>query len=132
MNVRQYITEIKAKLVASSAVTSFSIVEEQALEDRGYFRARIFLANGDFLEVAEYFILTDFQPKTERYRYQWMNGQQTQLIKRWDNVPHFPNLDNFPHHVHITREDNVEPSQSQNILQVLSFVEQEIIRNSED
>jgi hypothetical protein len=123
--------EIKAKLVASPAVTSFSIVAEQALEDRGYFRARLSLNNGDFLEIAEYFIMADFQLKTERYRYQWMNSNQTQLIKRWDNVPHFPNLDNFPHHVHIIKEDNVEPFQSQNILQVLAFIEQEIIRQSD-
>ncbi len=84
---------------------------------------------GDFLEVAEYFIFRDLQLTTERYRYQWMNRDQTQLIKRWNNVPHFPDLDNFPHHVHISREDSVEPSQPRNILQIIELIEQEVTHN---
>jgi len=126
MNVREYITEIKAKLITSQVIKSFSIVQEQAQEDRGYFRVRLFLVNGDFVELAEYFIITNFQRKTERYRYQWMKGDYTQLIRRWDNVPHFPRLDHFPDHVHIEQEDYVEPSQSRNILQILELIESEI------
>jgi hypothetical protein len=131
MDVRQYIMKIKAKLVTSSVIASFTIVEEQKLEDRGYFRVRLFFSNGDFLEVAEYFILTGSQLKTQRYRYQWMNHDQSQLIKRWDNVPHFPHLDNFPHHVHLLREDNVEPSRSRNILQVLELIESRITQQGD-
>lgn len=39
-----------------------------------------------------------------------MDATKTQLIKRWDNVQHFPNLPNFPHHVHINEESNVSVS----------------------
>ncbi|MEA3359588.1 MAG: DUF6516 family protein [Thermodesulfobacteriota bacterium] len=31
------------------------------------------------------------------------------LIKRWDNAPHFPDLKGFPHHVHIGKNDTVAP-----------------------
>jgi len=128
MDPTRYVMEVKAKLVSSLAIVSFTIVQEQILEDRGFFRARLFLANGDFLEIAEYFIFTDSQLATERYRYQWMNGDQTQLIKRWDNVHHFPALNNFPHHVHINTDDYVEPSQCRNILEVLELIENEILK----
>lgn len=126
MDVQQYLTEIKSKLIASPVVTSFSIVEEKALEDRGFFRARLRLINKDFLEIAEYFIISNDKPTTERYRYQWMDSSQIRLRKRWDNVPHFPKLANFPHHIHIDTEENVEPSECLNILQLLELLEIEL------
>ena len=45
-----YLAEIKARLVASTVVAEVPIVEEYALPDRGYFRARLSLSNHDFLE----------------------------------------------------------------------------------
>ena len=57
MAPQQYVADIKAKLVASAAVATITIVEERLLPDRGYFRARLTLRNSDFLEVAEYFVV---------------------------------------------------------------------------
>jgi len=80
----------------------------------------------DFLEVAEYFVLEvdHFFPK--RYRYQWMNSTKEQLRKRWDNVGHFPNLPNFPHHIHIGEEGNVIPGIAINIIELIKLIESEI------
>jgi len=100
MEPREYLAEIIARLVASAIVTEVTIVEEYALPDRGYFRARLSLSKRDFLEVAEYFVVESGHCVTRGYRYQWMDEQQGVLKKRWDNVEHFPDLPNFPHHVH--------------------------------
>lgn len=70
MEPQGYLAEIKAKVVASSAVASIVIVEEYTLPDRGYFRARLTLRNNDFLEVAEYFVVEEGHCVTKRYRYQ--------------------------------------------------------------
>ncbi|MDM8525809.1 DUF6516 family protein [Desulfococcaceae bacterium HSG8] len=43
-----------------------------------------------------------------------------------DNTGHFPLLPNYPHHVHIGSEDNVEPSDSLNIIELIDIIEQEI------
>ena len=122
----QYITEIKAKLLASPAVSSVAIVKERTLLESGYFRARLTLRNGDFLEVVEFFTVLDNRCITESYRYQWMDETQQILRKRWDNVEHFPNLPNFPHHVHIGEESNVEPSCSMNILELIDLIENDL------
>lgn len=122
MIILNYIEEIKYELITLEWVISMTIIEEKILENRGYFRARLTLTNNDFLEIAEYFILRDKDLITERYRYQWMDETKTKLRRRWDNVPHFPDLDNFPHHVHIDIEKNVYPSQSLSILQVLNLI----------
>lgn len=126
MDPQEYLTEIKAKLVVSSAVASIAVVEERALPDRGYFRARLMLSNGDFLEVAEYFVVEEERCVTKRYRYQWMDESQQVLRKRWDNVEHFPDLPSFPHYIHMGEESRVEPGRSLSIVELVDVIEQEL------
>lgn len=131
MSPQEYLTEIKAKLIASTAVALITVVEERALSDRGYFRARLVLSNGDFLEAAEYFIVEEGHCGTRRYRHQWMDESRQVLRKRWDNVEHFPNLTNFPHHVHVGEESQVEPGKALSIIELVDTIEQELSRSSE-
>ena len=126
MEPQQYVSDIKTKLVASAAVVTISIVEERLLPDRGYIRARLRLRNNDFLEIAEYFVVDAGRCVPRRYRYQWMDPSQQELRKRWDNVEHFPDLANFPHHVHVGEESRVEPGRSLSILDLIEVIEQEL------
>jgi len=112
-------------VVTSDLVASFEVAEEWAQPDRGYIRVRMWLANGDFLEVAEYFVVSNEVCVTERYRYQWMDGARKQMHRRWDNVEHYPGLPNFPHHVHFA-DGRVEPGESLSILDLLDRVAGEI------
>jgi hypothetical protein len=121
-----YVLQLKAKLVISPIVASFNLVEEKVWPDRGYIRVRMSLSNGDFLEAAEYFLLEDDKCVTRRYRYQWMDGERRELRKRWDNVEHYPDLPNFPHHVHVGKEANVEPGGRFSIIQLLDVLAGEI------
>ncbi|MBD2604005.1 hypothetical protein H6G81_05545 [Scytonema hofmannii FACHB-248] len=123
MNLYQFITAVKEKLNTSPIILSLEIVDERILLNRGYFRARLILINEDFLEIAESFTIKDNQHITLDYRYQWMDGAKQILKKRWDSVKHFPNLPNFPHHIHIDSESNVEPGQSRSIIEFIDFME---------
>ncbi len=123
MNPETYTAAIKAKLQSSAIVTSFEIVKETTTNDSGYLRVRCQLINQDFLETAEFFRIQNNQCQPESYRYQWMDATHQILRQRWDNVKHFPNLPNFPHHVHIGSEDNVKPSQACNTLEILEYLE---------
>ncbi|MFM6015714.1 MAG: DUF6516 family protein [Cuspidothrix sp.] len=126
MEIQDYINTVKIKLATSRIIIKIGIVEEKILLNRGYFRARLTLANNDFLEIAESFTIIEGHFVTLGYRYQWMDEQKETLKKRWDNVQHFPNSPNFPHHVHIIEETNVEPSQSLNILELIELIEKEL------
>lgn len=126
MEASQYLENIKSRLISSNTIAAFTIIEELDLGDRGYFRARVTLSNDDFLEIAEYFKITENVVATTRYRYQWMDSDRIILRKRWDNVPHFPNLPNFPHHIHVESEENVISGNSLSILELLDILEQEI------
>jgi len=121
-----YVLQLKAKLTISPIVASFNLVEEKVWPDRGYIRIRMSLCNGDFLEVAEYLVLEEDECITHRYRYQWMDGERRELRKRWDNVEHYPDLPSFPHHVHVGKEENVEPGERLSIIQLLDVLSSEI------
>ncbi|MBD2293981.1 hypothetical protein H6G06_10865 [Anabaena sphaerica FACHB-251] len=127
MELQDYINTVKIKLATSRIIIKISIVEEKTLFERGYFRARLTLVNNDFLEIAESFTIINGHFVTLGYRYQWMDEEKQNLRKRWDNVQHFPNLPNFPHHVHIIEESNVEASDSRNILELIELIEQQLI-----
>ncbi|MEH1936197.1 MAG: DUF6516 family protein [Nostoc sp.] len=126
MELQDYISRVKTKLNRSSVVYAVVIVDQRTLVNRGYFRARLTLNNGDFLEIAESFTIIEGRFVTLSYRYQWMDETKEKLRKRWDNVKHFPDLPNFPHHVHIIKESNVEPSESRNILELIDLIEKEL------
>ena len=124
MKANYYITKIKTRLAASVIVATVDIITERSAEDRGYFRARMNLTNGDFLEVSEYFAIQTGQPSTIEYRYQWMDGGKKKLIKRWDNAEHYPKLANFPHHIHMGDTKQVMPGRSLSIIDLLDIIEQ--------
>jgi hypothetical protein len=123
---KDYLTKIKAKIVMSPIIASMTIVTEYALADRGYFRARLTLINGDFLEVSEFFTGEAEAWATKEYRYQWMNASQQRLIKRWDNAEHFADLPNFPHHIHVDSETHVIPGKALSIIELLDGLELEL------
>jgi hypothetical protein len=123
INLEQYLIAIKAKLSSSQIISFIEIIDERILLNCGYFRCRCILINSDFLEIAESFTLRETQLLTLDYRYQWMDSSKKVLRKRWDSVKHFPHLSNFPHHIHIGSETNVEPGQSRNILEFIDFME---------
>ncbi len=59
MKLQDYVSRVKSKLNASFVVCGVVIVDERILLNRGYFRARLTLNNGDFLEIAESFTVIE-------------------------------------------------------------------------
>ena len=126
IEARHYLSELKARLAASATIVAVEAVGERASTDRGYFRARLTLANGDFLEVSEYFVIQAGTATTLEYRYQWMDYARQKLIRRWDNAEHFPNLPHFPHHVHVGDQELVAPGSAMSIMALIDLIEREL------
>ncbi len=122
IEAQKYLSEVKARLAASPAIVTVAVVAERASTDRGYFRARLTLANGDFLEVSEYFVILAGRPSSVGYRYQWMDGARQKLIRRWDNAEHFPDLPQFPYHVHIGDQELVVPGSALSIVALIDLI----------
>lgn len=126
MDAREYLDAIRLALATSDLIREVQIVRERSLESTGFFRARLQLQNGDFLEVSKYFSIDEEGAQTIQYRYQWMDSSRQNLRKRWDNAMHHPELANYPHHVHIGAGDQVEPGQPISIIALIEMLESEI------
>jgi hypothetical protein len=74
-------------------------------------KVRAELTNGWFLDCWEH-----KTQKTRRYSFHVFH--RNKMVVRWDNTPHYPNLEGFPHHKH--EGDNVIESENMTILKVLS------------
>lgn len=125
MNPVDYLSSVKTLLLNSPLITSHQFIREYEGLQKSYIRARLTLANDSLLEFSEY-VEEDGRDdyKITDYSFQWMDKDGNQ-IRRWDNTPHFPKLENFPHHIHVSA-DEVVPGQPMDILGVLAEIEQMI------
>ena len=114
-------------MVSHPVIAKYRITRARSNTSDGYIRVRATLINGDFLEAAEYFVINDGKIVTSDYHHQWMDHNKKILRRRWDSTPHFPSLDNFPHHVHIGDEANVHPGRVMNLLDLLNVLKNELL-----
>ena len=125
MDAPSYLDSIRLCLTTSDFVQDVEIVRETSVENQGFFRARLRLQNGDFLEVSEFFVVEHDQVVTKEYRHQWMDPTRQQLRRRWDNAPHYPGLAGYPDHVHVEAESRVEPGAPLSIVALIQLLETE-------
>lgn len=58
-----------------------------------------------------------------KYSYQWMD-QNKNLICRWDNSPHYKNINTFPYHLH--KNNEVYPSYKISIEELIKEIKGKI------
>jgi len=58
------------------------------------------------VEVTERVLEIQGTLEVTKYRCHWQDSNG-RLIKRWDNAPHHPEVDTFPHHLHDEAENRV-------------------------
>ncbi len=95
-----------------AAIEDIEFFEKEAISK---FKAKLRLFNGSILwarEIWRHDIL-------EAYSYYWLRPDKT-VIMGWDNAPHHPNIETFPHHKHI--KEAVEPSSQCELRAVLFYI----------
>jgi len=94
--------------------------EEELLSgNRINLRIRIRFFTGQLLELNEAIIVTDNSLMHLGYRYHFQDNKN-KIIFRYDNTPHFPELESFPHHKHTG--NSVISSPKPSIFDVLEMV----------
>ena len=73
--------------------------EEILTEDRVNLRIRIRFTNGYLLELNEAVKAEKNTINHLNYRYHFQDDRY-RLVFRYDNTPHFPDIESFPHHKH--------------------------------
>jgi hypothetical protein len=124
--IADYLNAVKERLLTDPSVRSFHITRERTTLTDGYIRARLVLSDESLLEFSEYVqAAPEGQVNVVTYSYHWAD-EQGELIRRWDNTPHFPELAGFPHHVHDGPTDTTIPGQPLNIFAVLDTIAQHL------
>lgn len=121
MKIAEYFEAIKERLFVAPFVTGFKVLKQVDRSRNGYFRAQAEFLDESQLEFSEFVEETaNEEIELVTYSHHW-SDKNNRLIRRWDNTPHFPNLKNFPHHVH-TGGDEVIPGKPTNVFGVLDEI----------
>ena len=96
-------------------------VWDTGLEKIGLYRYKIYFSDGSLLEMTERLVEEKDELIVTKYRFHWQD-KEGKLIKRWDNAPHHPEIDTFPHHLHEGIDDKVLPYSMISGLEVLSEI----------
>ena len=100
MSITSYRRSIQDRLLSDPLIAHIQVIRERATAGDAHLRARLTLVDGSWLEFSEYAQqMPDGQVGVVTYSYHWADAAG-QLIRRWDNTPHFPDLPGAPHHVH--------------------------------
>jgi len=116
LSIRRYFDELQLYLVINPIVKSVEVISEEIGGQEGYLRVIIGLSDDSVIHCFEY-VLFDGSIRISKYSFHWQDVTGN-LICRWDNAPHHPELDNFPYHAHT--KDKVSASSEMDIRKVLS------------
>ena len=101
--ISKYFSSIEA-LVRGLEEAYIERYEEEAIEPgRANLRIRMRFRTGHMLELNEAVIAEGRRVKHLAYRYHFQDGNAN-LIFRYDNTPHFQDIESFPHHKHLPNE----------------------------
>ena len=88
------VTYIIEKLSSCGIIVDLKVIDINVEPTIQSLKAKAVLKNGYILQITES-IGIDFR----RYSYHLQKGND--MIKRWDNAPHWKNIKTFPYHIHI-------------------------------
>jgi Family of unknown function (DUF6516) len=127
--IETYLRDIEELLSTSVVVSDVEVARRSMrntdLEKVLNYRYRVTLANGGLIEMTERVLERQGTLEVTKYRHHWQDNQGL-LIKRWDNAPHYPDIDTFPHHLHNGIADRVVRHPAVTGLEVLQRILAEI------
>jgi hypothetical protein len=121
MTIADYLESLKERLLTDGNVATFDVIRERSTTVDGFIRARLAFVDGSQLEFSEYVQRSGDAVGVITYSYHWSDASND-LIKRWDNAPHHPELHHFPHHIHDGDSGKVTAGPPMSIFTVLDEV----------
>jgi hypothetical protein len=123
MDIFDYFESLRRSIQKNRAI---SFLEEPVImqafdEYRGLFRARVFFWDHSYLTIDEIIDTAAGYPEILRYSYTYIKGGEQ--VFRYDNAPHHPDLETFPHHKHIGPAELPKTSEPPTLSQVFREIE---------
>lgn len=121
MNIGDYFTSIERSLRSNPLIIRVENFTCLASDDyNGLVRCRAHFWDGSFLDIYEVVTTEPGYPLRVHYAYTYVRDQ---LIFRYDNAPHHPEVETHPHHKHVGIAEKVVSAPPPTLSAVLAEIE---------
>ncbi len=124
--LKSYLARLYDTIISRGDVEVDWLVFDDQARMRGSIEGRLKFYDASLLEFDEVVLVWDEQVVKLRYAYHYQNAAG-ELIFRYDNAPHYPNISTHPHHKHVGPE--VKPAQPPDLSEVLREIEGLVYRD---
>lgn len=106
MDLHRYLTRVYSLITSRQEIDVERLFADETIPGReGTFEGRLRFWDGSLLELIETLVVRGFVVVKIDYSYHYQD-RADQLIFRYDNAPHHPEVATFPHHKHLFDEQN--------------------------
>ena len=127
--INRYLSDLDTFISTNGAVTDVTIIRrdirDTGMEKTALYRYRLKMNDGSIVELTERIVEEGGRLRMTKYRFHWQD-RFGNLVKRWDNAPHHPEIETFPNHLHDGNENNVKKHQHCSALDMLTQVTERI------
>jgi len=130
MQLQHYLTRLYAIIDSRHEIEVKRLYIDETLPGReGIIEGRLRFWDGSQLEFVEVLVMSGLILTKTDYVYHYQDGD-AQLIFRYDNAPHHPDVGTHPHHKHIfnpqTGVEIIEPAKPPHLNDVLREIDQRL------
>jgi hypothetical protein len=124
--IQKFVAEIE-KTIDSSSIVLFSNIQKYfgPGEETAYLKGQITIIDSSTLEISIFATVSGEKLTIDKYRLHYMNNAG-QMVFRYDNSPHHPEIASFPYHKHTPGE--IKPSNIPSIKDILNEISAMILR----
>ena len=124
--IQKFVAEIE-RTIDSSSIVLFSHIQKYfgPGEETVYLKGQITIIDSSTLEISIFINESSKKLSIDKYRFHYMNDSG-QMVFRYDNSPHHPEIDSYPHHKHTPGK--IRPSKIPSIQDILNEISAMILR----
>jgi hypothetical protein len=127
MQVKAYFSEIQNLLRRSAFIENVDVEYETKSKTVGIIHGTIGMVDGSTLQFLELINIKGDEITRPKYRFHFM-GSADEMVFRYDNAPHHPEIATHPHHKHIRDEKKPKQSKEKELKEVLLEIDGMISR----
>lgn len=116
--VEKYFNNIIRFLKLHPVVRDVKVGRKVITRKRGYIKATATFINGSQLHIREFL---DDKLRKMNYAYHYQNNRG-KLVFRYDNAPHYMEVETFSHHKHVPNKPKPEDAREKNIINIVEEI----------
>jgi hypothetical protein len=124
--IQEFVAEIE-KTIDSSSIVLLSHIQKYfgPGEEAVYLKGQITIIDSSTLEISIFATESSKKLSIDKYRLHYMNAGG-QMVFRYDNSPHHPEIDSYPHHKHTPGK--IRPSKRPSLQDIINEISAMILR----